>query len=117
MNKYFGEPTLHGTKISTPVGLKCIWCKETFVEKDNGVAIPHISDSNENNEFILDGCGLYHENCFKRTIIGSVGHQRKQCNCYGGNLEDPESMTLREAATAAVEEWMSNLTDPKQKIK
>ncbi len=49
-----------------------------------------------------------HFECGFRMIAGSVGHQQKKCSCYGGTMEDPEGMTLREAAKAAMEEFQRN---------
>lgn len=45
----------------------------------------------------------YHYECFARGIIGSVGHLKKQCTCYGGTMDDPPEMTKREAAQAALD--------------
>jgi len=49
----------------------------------------------------------FHRNCMLRQAIGSVGHQQGQCSCYvdGSTLGDPEDMTIRQAADAAVEFW------------
>lgn len=44
--------------------------------------------------------GFHHE-CITRVTLGSVGHQRQRCPCYGGCEEDPPGMTVREAARAA----------------
>lgn len=42
-----------------------------------------------------------------RLVVGSVGHQKHACFCYGGTGNgDPEGMTLREAARAAYEHCM-----------
>lgn len=48
------------------------------------------------------GSDLHHE-CSFRLAIGSVGHIRGKCECYGGNEGDPPDMTLRQAAQAALE--------------
>lgn len=42
-----------------------------------------------------------HYECGLRGAIGSLGHQRKLCSCYGGTEEDPPGMTRRQAAVAA----------------
>lgn len=42
-----------------------------------------------------------HYECGLRAVIGSVGHQRGRCSCFGGSEEDPPGMTRRQAATAA----------------
>lgn len=62
------------------------------------------------DELILPGDRLapsfgqpLHFECGLRSIIGSVGHQKKNCSCYGGTEEDPPGMTRREAAKAAME--------------
>lgn len=98
---YFGESwsamTEAGTKIPTPTG-NCIWCNEVFVEGDQGVSTSYNTNGPE-------GSANYHKECFLRTIVGSVGHQRKQCHCFGGTLEDPHELSLREAAIAAVREY------------
>lgn len=46
-----------------------------------------------------------HGECFLRAfIVGPVAHVLGQCACYGGHQQgDPEGMTKREAAVAAVE--------------
>lgn len=43
-----------------------------------------------------------HLECWVRAGVGSVGHLRGRCSCYGGTEEDPDGLTLREAARAAV---------------
>lgn len=92
--QYFGESWSQLTeeleKIPAPKG-KCCWCNEEFVAEDQGLLIPQNS--------------YYHKDCFLRSVLGSVGHQRKQCNCFGGSLEDPPELTAREAAIAAVNEF------------
>ncbi len=87
--------TAEGTQVPTPVENECLWCKEGFAEGDAGMAIP----SGMDGSFVY-----YHKDCFLRTILGSLGHQRKQCSCFGGTLEDPQGVSLREAATLAVRE-------------
>lgn len=103
MTIFFGESwcnlTEHGQQIPTPIDSECSWCNEGFVEDEQGIGIPSIDD--EQNAIFA----FYHKNCFLRTIFGSVGHQRMQCSCYGGTLEDPQELPLREAANAAVREY------------
>lgn len=83
----------------TPINEICAFCEEKFIENDQGVSIPCLS---ENNESMFSH---YHKNCFLRTIVGSVGHQRKECSCFGGEFEDPLDISLREAANQAVLEF------------
>lgn len=101
--KYFGESwcllTKEGQQVPSPVGTHCIWCNEEFVEGDQGVVLPSAGLEDSKPTFVH-----YHKNCFLRTIIGSLGHQRKQCSCFGGTLEDPLDVSLREAANLAVRE-------------
>ena len=95
MTRHFGNPW---STDKVPVGSECSFCNEVFVDEDVGVSIPWNGDGKS-------GFAHYHKNCFLRTIIGSVGHQRKQCSCFGGTLEDPLELSLREAANAAVREF------------
>lgn len=44
-----------------------------------------------------------HKECFLRVVIGSVGHQKRNCSCYGGTEEDPPGASLHEAALAAAQ--------------
>jgi hypothetical protein len=61
----------------------CSWCDEPFVEGET-IESGHV-----------------HYECGLRAVIGSVGHQRGLCWCYGGNEEDPPGATRRQAASAA----------------
>lgn len=70
----------------------CPWCDEAIAPGD------HIHRM---------ACGApWHMECFARSVLGSVAHQRRRCGCYipGSNENDPPGMTTREAARAAVEE-------------
>jgi hypothetical protein len=42
-----------------------------------------------------------HYECGLRAALGSLGHQRRRCSCYGGEEEDPPGLTRRQAAMAA----------------
>lgn len=53
---------------------------------------------------LLDGRVMHYE-CGLRIVVGSVGHLLRLCSCYGGNTEDPEWMTERQAARAATALW------------
>src|SRR5882672_1893137 len=82
-NPSFCDPTY---QISVPVGEKCAYCEEVFEPQDY--------------------------ECFLRHICGSVGHLNGWCGCFGGMPEaelDPESMTKRQAAKAAVSIWEKRL--------
>lgn len=79
--------------IETPVGQPCSWCEEEIAEGDRGVT--------------YSNGPVAHLHCFIRGTIGSVAHIRKECSCFvfGSTCGDPEGMTKREAATAAVKEY------------
>lgn len=92
--KYFGPEHLrkeHETQVPAPVEHKCILCEEQIKEGDVGTIRP--------------GNHVIHYECELRGVIGSVGHQKKTCSCFGGTEEDPPGMTRREAAIAAVKQW------------
>jgi hypothetical protein len=100
---YFGDPWpspfCDGTKQSpTPVGLPCIRCEEPIQEGDSGVFYANQEPTPA------------HRNCFLRATIGSVAHIQRRCGCYvpGSTEGDPEGMTRREAADAAVAESMKS---------
>lgn len=102
--KSFGKPSLYTPQpnpTATPIGEPCGRCEEPIVEGDAGVILPH-----------LDGTGVvsevpFHRACFLRGVLGSVGHQQRRCSCFGGTEEDPPEMSKREAAKAAVRNWMN----------
>lgn len=81
--------------VPTPVGCECSWCGEEIVVGDVGQVI----DSYGDQDGPVDS--YWHIECFLRSIVGSVGHQKGTCHCNGGTEEDPEGMTMREAALAA----------------
>lgn len=87
--QYFGDPKFRKEweyQIDTPVGQPCLLCGEAIAPGDTGT--------------MRAGEATHHE-CALRLVIGSVGHLRGRCSCYGGNEEDPPGMTFRQAALAA----------------
>jgi len=87
--KYFGpECSMKEgeTLVDTPVGVQCIYCESPILAVEMGT---------------LEPMGPLHYECHMRMIVGSVGHQLKQCSCFGGTLEDPEGLTKREASIVA----------------
>jgi hypothetical protein len=83
--------------VSTPTGATCVYCEEPVAADDSGWGQGHEGP-------------WFHIECFTRNIIGSVGHQLGICACYGGEYEDPPTMTKREAARAAFEQaWARQL--------
>lgn len=79
-----------------PIGEKCLYCDEVFVEGDEGFLVPY--DMAIGTREVGQ-----HRECFFRSIFGSVGHMKKTCPCYGGTEEDPPGMSRRQAALAACE--------------
>lgn len=79
------------TQIATPVGAICELCHEAVKEGDIGHSSKH--------------GGVTHYECLIRSAVGSVGHQKRLCSCYGGTEDDPPGMTPRQAAIAAARLW------------
>jgi len=69
--------------------MNCGWCKEEMLPGEHNTVLPFQPEE-------------FHQECAFRIVFGSVGHQRMTCWCYGGTDGDPEGMTLREQARAAV---------------
>lgn len=61
----------------------CAWCEEPI-------------EPGESND-----AGSVHYECGLRSVIGSIGHQKRRCFCYGGKEEDPPGLNRRQAAVAA----------------
>ena len=79
-------------RVPVPVGKSCTLCEEPIGLQDNGF-------------YQADGDYSFHFECFIRVIVGSVGHQRGTCSCYGGTDEDPPGLSIRDAARAALLEY------------
>lgn len=87
---YFGPAALRKAweeHVEAPIGAPCVHCEERVVAGDVGT--------------INGGGQVLHYECGLRQVIGSVGHQKRLCSCYGGSEEDPPGMTRRQAAAAA----------------
>jgi hypothetical protein len=78
-----------GERVPIPVGKECVHCGELIGPADSGY-------------YQAEGDYTFHEACFLRGIIGSVGHQNGTCPCHGGTAEDPPGLSRREAALAAL---------------
>jgi hypothetical protein len=73
-----------------PVNAHCYHCVEPIEPTDSGMQYPD---------------GEYaHRNCFLRQILGPVAHIEQRCSSYVRDSEegDPEGLTPRQAANAAV---------------
>ena len=68
----------------------CIFCDEPVLPEDE-------SDESVN-------CKPVHRECMARSLLGSVAHAQRRCSCFipGSTEGDPDGMTKREAARAAV---------------
>jgi hypothetical protein len=94
-------------RATVPVGQLCVYCDEPIEKSDNGLIMP-VGEMRV-GEYSPDPRPDFisiHLVCFMREIVGSVGHQKKTCSCFGGNEEDPVGMTKKEAAEAAYREFL-----------
>ncbi len=83
--------------VATPVGRACLWCYELIVDGDAGLIVPHTTRQGVADE-------PRHVDCFVREVLGGLNHLRGRCTCSGGTEPpDPPGLTLRQAATAAVD--------------
>lgn len=80
------------------MAVACGWCKEPIMPGDRGTVQPFLHRGTDPTAY------YQHLECMLRQTFGSVGHQRRQCHCYGGELEDPPELSVRQAARAACEE-------------
>lgn len=53
----------------------------------------------------LDSKHRYHADCLIRAVSGSVGHQRRECQCFGKVDTSEDGLTTREAARRAADFW------------
>lgn len=81
-------------RVPTPVGQQCLHCEEPIEAGESGVTMPYDNGTEVKEEPM-------HRECVLRTIFGSVGHQERRCQCFGGDYDDPPGMTRRQAAKAA----------------
>lgn len=71
----------------------CVHCQEEI--------LPH--------ERIPDAEGKIHRQCLLRSIVGSVGHQKRICSCFGGTgTGDDKNLSVRENARAAAQYYAIN---------
>lgn len=78
--------------------MNCIYCGELI----------------DPRELFTDAGGSHmHRCCLLRSVVGSVGHIKKKCSCFGGTEEDPPGLSKYEAAQAA-EKLYLKLVEEKQ---
>jgi hypothetical protein len=71
--------------------MNCIHCGELILAGEAPTGAPMLSN--------------LHRECAVRVIAGSAAHQLGDCPCFGGEREDPPTMSKRDAARLAVEAW------------
>lgn len=74
----------------------CLWCDEPVLETDARERMGYMGQHGVEERW-------QHWECAARSVLGSVGHLRGKCSCFGGTEEDPPGMTKREAARATLE--------------
>lgn len=95
--KVFGFTHPDLGRIDLPADVICFHCEEPIAKNEAGFSMFHIGN--------LSATRVYeHRACFLRGIFGSVAHIEKRCSCYvpGATCGDPEGLTARQAADAAV---------------
>lgn len=81
----------------TPVGEPCAHCGEAIAADDTGLITGYISGSGWTDKPL-------HYECHMRQIVGGLNHQLGKCTCCGGTKPaDPEGMSKRAAAIAALD--------------
>ncbi len=92
--------------VPTPTG-QCDWCDEPIVEGDVGMVMDRL-------DLVSTTDSYWHIECLMRSIVGSLGHQKKTCSCHGGNEEDPPELSAREAAKAAYQYFKEHVDADKE---
>jgi hypothetical protein len=104
-NKPFSRACKETEQVRVPVGESCFHCTEPIEDHDFGYVVPLVSREYDS---LTPAQATYHYACFLRQTIGSLGHVLGRCTCSnstGEGLGDPEGMTPRQAAEAAVKAW------------
>jgi hypothetical protein len=81
-----------GHWIAKADGSHCMWCHEPILAGEDGVS---------------HGLGrCEHIECFICSVVGSVAHQERYCDCYGGQTPCVEfGLPRRQLAKTAFERW------------
>lgn len=100
--RWFGKA--HGAEyekdtphVATPTTEVCRRCHEPIMPHEDGFALPVLG--------LPRAWDYLHYECYLRTIIGGLNHQKHLCICYscGGALPpDPPELSPRDAARAAL---------------
>jgi hypothetical protein len=77
----------------------CPWCCTPVMPPDRA--------------FVYANGPVAHWVCAMRQVIGSVAHLERRCHCYvaGATAQDPDGLSRRDAAEAAVAVWMREHRD------
>lgn len=73
----------------------CLWCKDPIVAGEEFETRPMVGSNPPH-------VGYIHYECAARMALGSLGHLRGNCSCYGGKEDDPAGVSKRQAAIAAL---------------
>lgn len=75
------------SSVSTPVGQRCVYCRESFALGDQGLLMP---STRRPGEALLPGARPVHRECRLRAAVGSVAHLEGRCPCGGGAVTADE---------------------------
>lgn len=75
--------------------MKCPHCTEPILEGET--VLPPIYHAQPRT-----GQPQFHRECLIRCIIGSVGHQKRLCSCFGGTESDPAGLTVRQVGRGSL---------------
>jgi hypothetical protein len=73
----------------------CLWCKDPVTAGEEYEERPMVGSEGPRTGYI-------HFECAARMSLGSLGHLRGNCSCYGGKEDDPVGISRRQAARAAL---------------
>lgn len=79
-------------RVDIPIGQECMYCEEPIAGGDAGFMIPYDFEGKH---------APHHQECFMRSVIGSVGHQQHECSCHGREDTSEFGLSIREAAINA----------------
>lgn len=97
------------SQVDVPVGQQCSWCDELIEATQCGAVLPQLSADAE-----ASPTSVFHHECLFRMMVGSSGHQRQQCPCYGMEDGSEAGLTARQAALAAWKYFQSTM--PKETV-
>jgi hypothetical protein len=83
--------------------ITCLWCAEAITPRELPWAV--MGDGSEGEPL------WRHQACALRQIVGSVAHQQGRCPCVGGTAGEDDTMSVRQAAEAALAYWCTHGRD------